>query len=206
MLPRRLLLGAAAAAATAAVMLPLSNRLLPSRRGADGNPWRDMVARFDLVDQNGRPVTERAFGGRLLLVYFGYTFCPDMCPTALGIMASALDLLDGAQTARIAPLFISIDPERDTPAVLAGYVPLFHPQLIGLTGTPEQTARAAATFGIRTRRIAAPEAGAADYLLDHTSFIFLIGTDRRIVRVFSQNSDPSDLAQAMRQQLGADRT
>jgi protein SCO1/2 len=85
-------------------------------------------------------VTERAFAGKLGLIYFGFTYCPDVCPTELGLMASALDVL-GPDAARVLPVLITIDPARDTPAALADYVARFHPTLIGLTGTDEETAR-----------------------------------------------------------------
>ena len=97
-------------------------------------------APFTLTDQNGRAVTEKDYQGKLMLVFFGYTFCPDVCPTALGDVALALDAL-GADARAVKPLFITIDPERDTAAILAAYVPLFHESLVGLTGTSEQIAQ-----------------------------------------------------------------
>jgi protein SCO1/2 len=89
---------------------------------------------FSLVDHTGRAVTEADFAGRFMLVYFGFTYCPDVCPTELGIIAAAIDLLEG-QGERVVPALITIDPERDTPAALADYVNRVHPRMIGLTGT-----------------------------------------------------------------------
>lgn len=202
---RRLLIGAVAAAGTAAIMLPLSDRLWPRRPVPDPVPWRQVTARFDLVNQEGRRTTERDFDGRLLLVYFGYTFCPDMCPTALAVMAAAMDELGEELASHVQPILITVDPERDTPAVLAGYVPLFHPTLIGLTGTAEQIARTAADFHIQYRKVHPSESAATDYLMDHTGFIFLIGTDRKIIRVFGQFSDPVGVAEAIRKQFETER-
>src|SRR5918996_3071934 len=94
---------------------------------------------FALVDHTGHTVTDADYRGKLMLVFFGFTHCPDVCPTTLQEIASALDVL-GDEAGRVQPLFITVDPERDTPEVMAGYVDLFHPGIVGLTGTPEQVA------------------------------------------------------------------
>src|SRR5690349_7329011 len=94
---------------------------------------------FTLVDHTGKQVTDRDFRGRIMLVFFGFTFCPDVCPSGLQVIAAALDKL-GPQAQKITPILITIDPERDTPAQLAAYVKSFHPRLVGLTGTPEEIA------------------------------------------------------------------
>ena len=96
---------------------------------------------FSLTDQTGKAVTDADYRGRYMLIYFGFTFCPDVCPTELQVMATALDQL-GSQADQVQPLFITVDPERDTPSQLAGYVSQFHPRMAGLTGTPEQIAAA----------------------------------------------------------------
>src|SRR3990170_3647439 len=102
---------------------------------------------FELVDQNGNQVTDQNFKGRLMLIYFGFTFCPDACPTALGVMRAALDKLDVA-AGRVAPILITVDPDRDTPEVLKDYVSNFHPRMMGLTGTKEQIAQAAKAYRV----------------------------------------------------------
>lgn len=196
---RRLLIGGLAAAGSASIMVPLSDLWWPGRPVPDPVPWRQVTARFDLVNQAGRRTTDRDFAGQLLLVYFGYTFCPDMCPTALSVMAAAMDELGEPLAGRVQPILITVDPVRDTPAVLAGYVGLFHPRLIGLSGTPAQIARTAAHFHVHYRKV--PAADSADYLMDHTGFIFLIGENRKIIRVFGQFSAPDDVADAVRRQL-----
>ncbi len=155
---------------------------------------------FSLVDQSGRPVTERDFAGRWMLVYFGYTFCPDVCPTELGTMAAALDAL-GPRGEAVVPVFVTIDPQRDTPARLADYVSLFHPRLQGLTGTPDQAAEVARRYRIYYAQVRRPEV--TDYLMDHSSFIYLVGPDARVRSLFRPELKPEEIAAAVAAQLGA---
>ncbi|MFC7540497.1 SCO family protein [Siccirubricoccus deserti] len=130
---------------------------------------------FTLVDQTGRTVTERDYAGRWMLIYFGYSFCPDVCPTELGVMTTAIDQL-GPVGEQVVPVFITVDPQRDTPAHLADYVSRFHPRLQGLTGTPEQVAEAARRYRVYFSKVQRPDM--TDYLMDHSSFVFLVGPDR----------------------------
>ena len=102
---------------------------------------------FELTDQDGNTVTDQTYKGKLMLIYFGFTYCPDACPTALGVMSAALDKLDVAAE-RVVPMLITVDPERDTPAVLKDYVSNFHPRMVGLTGTPEQVAQVAKAYRV----------------------------------------------------------
>ena len=155
---------------------------------------------FSLQDHNGQRVTEGAFAGRLGLIYFGFTYCPDVCPTELGLMASALDLL-GPDASRVLPVLITIDPARDTPAALADYVSRFHPALIGLTGTEEEIATAARAFRVYYRKIQPP--GASDYLMDHSSFIYLVGPDGKVRQLFRPDTPPETIAAALRGQIRA---
>lgn len=139
-----------------------------------------IVGSFELIDSESKPVTEADFAGRYMLIYFGYTFCPDVCPTELAKMAAALDIFAAAapdRAAKIVPLFISVDPERDTPDRLAEYAALFHHRLIALTGTPEQIRAAASAYKVFYVKVH-PEGGATgkqDYLMDHSSQIYLMG-------------------------------
>ncbi len=112
---------------------------------------------FQLVDHNGRSVTDRDFAGRFMLIYFGYTHCPDICPTDLSGMAAALDRI-GPLTQRLQPLFITVDPERDTGPILRDFARALHPGLLGLTGSPEQIAAAAKAYRVH-RRIFRVEGG-----------------------------------------------
>jgi protein SCO1/2 len=153
---------------------------------------------FSMVDHTGRAVTQEDFAGRHLLVYFGFTFCPDVCPTELGIMAAALDEL-GELGERVTPVLVTVDPERDTPAALAEYVGRFHPRMVGLTGTPEQVAAIARAYRVFYAKVQRPEMSA--YLMDHSSFIYLVGPDGRVRTLFRPNTPPEAVAAAVRGQL-----
>jgi len=153
---------------------------------------------FSLVDHTGRAVTEADFAGRFLLVYFGFTYCPDVCPTELGTIAAAIDALED-QGARVTPMLITIDPERDTPEALADYVSRFHPRMVGLTGSPQQVAAAARAYRVFYARVQRPEM--TQYLMDHSSFIYLVGPDSRVRALFRPETSPEAIAQAVRGQL-----
>lgn len=155
---------------------------------------------FTLVDQTGRTVTERDFAGKVLLVYFGYTYCPDVCPTELGTMVAALDAM-GPAGERVTPVFISIDPGRDTPAAMADYVSRFHPRMIGLTGTPEQVAAAARAYRVYFAKVQPRDT--TEYLMDHSSFIYLVGPDGRVRSLFRPETTPEAIAAAVTAQLRA---
>ena len=128
-------------------------------------------AAFELRDHQGMIRTERAFFGQWMLVFFGFENCPDACPTTLAEVAAVMEDL-GADAEKVQPIFISIDPERDTPNALAEYVPLFNAGIVGLTGTPEQIAETSETFPIFFERI--EDASAPDgYTMGHTSHLFL---------------------------------
>lgn len=134
---------------------------------------------FALVDQNGRPTTDKSFSGRYRAVYFGYSYCPDVCPTTLQALMQgyrAFAVSSPGAAARLVPIFITVDPERDTPAVLKSYVAAFGAPLVGLTGSPAAIAVAAKKFGVYYHRQVAP-AGSSDYLVDHSSQVILFGPD-----------------------------
>jgi protein SCO1/2 len=153
---------------------------------------------FSLIDETGQTVTERDFAGHFLLVYFGYAYCPDVCPTELGTMAAAVDAL-GAFAERVVPVFITIDPQRDTPAVLADYVSRFHPRLRGLSGSPEQVAEVARRFRVYYAK--ARQQDRADYLMDHSSFIYLVAPDARVRALFRPDTSPEAMATAVAGQV-----
>ena len=147
---------------------------------------------FVLTDHTGREVTDEDYRGKLMLIAFGYTYCPDVCPTGLQDMSTAMELL-GAQADWVRPIFITIDPQRDTVDVMKEYVAAFHPRLIGLTGTPRQIAHAAEGYRVYFNRIEPPkDAGGKndprdgdDYMMGHTTSIYLVGTDGRGLAVFN---------------------
>ncbi len=153
---------------------------------------------FSLVDTQQNEVTDASFRGRWMLVYFGYTYCPDVCPTELQAMVDALDKL-GPGSLGIAPIFITIDPERDTPASLADYVKLFDNRLIGLTGTPVQIAAAAKAYRVYYAKSTPKDAGT--YLMDHSSFIYLMGPDGKFRALFRQGMSPQELADGIRARM-----
>jgi protein SCO1 len=148
---------------------------------------------FELTDQHGNRVSDRDFRGRFMLVYFGYSFCPDICPTDLAAMGAALDRL-GAEGEAVQPIFITIDPERDTVQRLADYAPLFHPRLIALTGTPEEIRRAASAY-----RVYFEKAGEGrDYLMNHSGIIYLMDRDGSFITHFPQGTPAEDIADKIR--------
>lgn len=154
---------------------------------------------FTLTDHHGRTVTDRDLRGGWTLLYFGYTSCPDVCPTELQTMAAALGMLPPDLAARVRPVFATIDPERDTPERLASYVALFDPRLIGLTGTPEQVAQVARAFRVYFARSRAE--GTTDYLMDHSSFIYLLDPEGAVRALFRAGTTAEDLAAALRRRL-----
>ena len=143
---------------------------------------------FALLDGKGNPVSDRDFRGRFLLVYFGYTFCPDVCPTALGKLSSVLDRLDKAQLDQLAVVFISVDPQRDHGARLSEYGSAFHPLITGLTGTREQIDAVAKAYGARYR--IAGDTSRDDYAIDHTSVVYVMNREGAFVTQFTHNATP----------------
>ncbi|HUK07074.1 MAG TPA: SCO family protein [Stellaceae bacterium] len=151
---------------------------------------------FALTATAGSIVTERTYHGKIVLVYFGYTYCPDACPTTLNEIAGALREL-GPLAERIQPLFITIDPQRDTPKVLAEYVQSFDPRIVGLTGTTSQIAAAAKAYGVYYAPYKAE--GVPDgYLMDHTAIVFVMDEDGRFVATFTQDTPAAQMADRLR--------
>jgi protein SCO1/2 len=156
---------------------------------------------FSLVDHTGRNVTDRDYHGYFTLVFFGFTMCPDVCPTTLQNVASVLQLL-GDEGAKIRPLFVTVDPERDTPATLAGYVALFDPRIVGLTGTPEQIAHIARAYRIHYRKA---NDGSADYLMEHTAVLFLMAPDGRYLAHIPPDMPPKRAVETIHQHMADSR-
>ena len=136
-------------------------------------------------------MTDETYHGRYMLIYFGYTFCPDVCPATLQIVASALDSL-GDEADVIQPVFITVDPERDTVEQMATYVDYFGDNMIGLTGTAEQIDAVARAYRVYYAR--AEDPSSTEYLMDHTSILYLMGPDGKFVKHFSYGTDPTELA------------
>jgi protein SCO1/2 len=156
---------------------------------------------FELVDHTGAVRSDRDFRGKLLLVYFGFTWCPDVCPTDLMAIAQALDLL-GSDADGVQPLFITLDPERDTAAHLAEYVPLFHPRLIGLTGSAASIRNVADAYKVYYAKVALGK-DAADYTVDHTAYIYLMDRDGRYLGFFPPGTSAERMVEIIRPRLAA---
>jgi protein SCO1 len=151
---------------------------------------------FTLTAADGAVVTEQTYRGKWLLVFFGFTSCPDTCPTALLDIAAALEKL-GPAADKVQPLFITVDPQRDTPVVIGDYTRSFDPRIIGLTGTPEQIAAVAREYGAYY----APwkiGPGPEDYVMDHSSYLYLMDPEGKFVRGFDADTPGDRLAEVVR--------
>lgn len=145
---------------------------------------------FSLIDHNGNRVTEADFLGRWQLVFFGFTHCPDVCPTTLAYMANVLDRF-GGEVERVAPIFITVDPSRDTPEVMAEYVQAFHPKLVGLTGSEAEVAAAAQSFRVYYERME-EETAPDGYLMAHSGHIYLMTPEGRFEDVFREGDQSAE--------------
>ncbi len=150
---------------------------------------------FQLLDKNGAEVTDMNYRGKYMLVYFGYTFCPDVCPTSLGEMSDAMDLLSPAQREKVVPIFISVDPARDTPEVVGDYVTHFHESMVGLSGTVEGVTAAAKAYRAYFSLGDADAQG--NYPVDHTSYTYLMGPDGQFVTAFRHATPGKKIAEAL---------
>ncbi len=163
------------------------------------NPAISIGGPFSLIDQNGERRSQDDFAGSYMLVNFGFTFCPDVCPTALRDMSAAIDQL-GADGEKVIPVFITIDPERDTVEKLKPYAAHFHPRLVALTGSSDEIAAAAKAYRVYYAR-ADIDLGSEDYLMDHSSLYYLMGPDGKYIRHFSHGTPPDEMAAAIAAQL-----
>ncbi len=154
---------------------------------------------FTLTDQSGRRVSSSDFRGRYMLIYFGYSMCPDVCPTTLAVMADALTRVDPAGK-KIVPILITIDPERDTPQVLAPYMKEFGDQFVGLTGSPQQIAAVEKEYKVYARKKPLDETKglAGGYGMDHSSVLYLMGPDGKIVSYWDELIPAQKLEEELR--------
>jgi protein SCO1 len=151
---------------------------------------------FALSTPDGTTVTDRTYRGKWLLVYFGYTFCPSSCPTTLLTVATALKKL-GPDAAQVQPLFITVDPQRDTPKVMRQYIESFDPRIVGLSGTPQQIAAAAQEYGAYyVRHSTGP--GPDDYVVDHSTYLYVMDPRGKFVRAFDPDTSDDRIADALR--------
>lgn len=155
---------------------------------------------FELTAHTGEAVTDKSFGDKYLLIFFGYTFCPDVCPTTLNDVAVALDSI-GMRADLVQPLFITVDPARDTPEVLADYVTAFYPSILGLTGTPEQIAQVAKAYRAYYAKADPKTEDTEFYLMDHSVMLYLMSPEGQLLTLFSHTASPEDIAKGLMKYL-----
>jgi protein SCO1/2 len=180
-------------------LLLVASFILPGCSGArDDEPplaGARLGGAFTLTSEDGRTVTQQEFAGIYRLVYFGFSYCPDVCPVDLQVIGQGLRQLeksDPQTAARVQPIFVTVDPERDGPAVLKEYTDAFHPRLIGLTGTPEQIAAVAKAHGVYFSRQGGE--GAKDYLVDHSRVVTLFGPQGEPIAIVPHDQGPDAVA------------
>lgn len=177
-----------------ALLLAVATFFMAGPKGSTRVPGGD----FSLNSADG-PQTLSRWRGQALIIYFGYTSCPDACPTALAATGQALALLKPAELALVQPLFISVDPERDHLAALKTYAAFFHPKLLGLTGSPAQIAELARRYGVYYHR--QETASANGYTVDHSSSLYILDAAGKIVTILPHAVTPPQIAAALRQAL-----
>jgi protein SCO1/2 len=165
-----------------------------------GNSPISIGGPFTLQDGSGKPVTDRDFRGKYMLVYFGYTFCPDVCPTTLNAVADAMDKL-GPASSRIQPVFITVDPKRDTPQVVKQYAAAFGPRIVGLTGTAEQIAEAAKEYRVYYAEHRTGS-GPNDYSMDHSSVLYLMNPEGAFVAPVRADQSGDEIAANLKKLMG----
>ena len=184
------------AAVIAAAIVGLGARLFLSEppKTVQGSAGEALIGGpFELVDQDGNVRRDADFRGNYMLVFFGYTYCPDVCPATLYTVTVALDSIDEAAAGRIQPIFITVDPARDTVAALKTYAGNFYPGLTSLTGSDAEIAVVAKAYRVYYAKAGEGE----DYLVDHSGFIYLMDGEGRYVRHFSHQTSAEELAEAL---------
>ncbi|HWA91361.1 MAG TPA: SCO family protein [Rhizomicrobium sp.] len=152
---------------------------------------------FKLIDQDGHARSDADYRGRYLLIYFGYSFCPDVCPTTLALMGNALDRL-GPKRTRIVPMFVTVDPERDTPQVLKPYMKSFGPDFVGLTGDRAHIKQVAREYHVYIAKHPLP---GGNYAMDHSGVIYLMGPDGKFVTYYEDTLGPDGIAGDLKRRL-----
>lgn len=189
---------------TALLMIQVTLLAYSPLQAIEDNEAGWSIPRFVMTANDGRTVSDEDLRGQHLLVFFGYTNCPDVCPTGLQVISEAMDLLGPAASA-VQPLFVTLDPERDTKPALASYVTHFHPRLIGLTGLSEMIERIAKGFRVRHEKVLQPGNDPSAYVIDHTAAIFHIGPDGRYLGRFPPGTSATDIAETVRAALVVSR-
>lgn len=184
----------------ASVELRLAYPSVQHETATDAGQGAEIVTRYMLVDHNGRTVTDQDFRGRFQLLTFGYTSCPDVCPTTLAEMAAVMREL-GEAALKLQPLFITVDPERDTAGLLKNYTAAFDTRILGLSGSPEFTRRVADNYKVRFEKVQQPGAAAGNYAVDHTAGMYLLGPDGRFLAKYPYATPVKDLTARIRAYL-----
>lgn len=187
-----------AAIAGGAILIVLAGLALVPRMTRHKDPAVTIGGPFHLIDGGGHKVSDTDYRGRFMLVYFGYTHCPDACPTTLNDLSSAIDKLPAADRVRLVPLFITVDPERDTPDTLGEYAHAFGAEFVGLTGSQAEIASAEAAYHVYAKKHPLKH---GDYAMDHSSIIYVMAPDGSYRGVVPDNAKPALMAE-MLQQLG----
>jgi len=184
-------LAAAAGMIGAVAFIPGAVDTFLAKRGTITRGTALVGGPFELTTHDGHRVRDTSYRGKLMLVYFGFTYCPDICPAGLQVISAALDKL-GARANQVAPMFITVDPERDTAAQMKSYVSSFHKNIIGLTGSAKDIAQVAKAYRVYYRKVQDPSL--SDYTMDHTSFMYLMDREGAFVTHFAHNVAPDKLA------------
>lgn len=186
-----------------ATVIAVAITMLPKKIENNG---RDRVAvsselggEFTLVDQDGKQVGKTSWPGQYLLLYFGFAHCPDVCPLGLNKIADALNALPAEQANKIQPIFITVDPARDTAAELKPYVALFHPRLVGLTGTEDQIEHVKKLFKVYAQK----QGDGPDYMVNHSSFTYLIAPDHSLAALYSHDTSAGEMAKDLQERVSA---
>lgn len=156
---------------------------------------------FELTNQDGKRVKSSDFAGKYMLVVFGYTYCPDICPSELQVVSAALDEI-GPSADRIQPVFVTVDPTRDTPQVMKDYVANFHPGFVGLTGSEEDISAIAKAYRVYYRKAEQADPS-IPYLMDHTTLVYLMGPDGEYLTHFAYGTNVASLADGLRKAIGS---
>ncbi|MDP4840271.1 MAG: SCO family protein [Alphaproteobacteria bacterium] len=152
---------------------------------------------FTLIDQDGKRRTDADYKGKYMVVYFGYSFCPDICPAALYNMTQAFQKMSQKELKTLAPLFITIDPQRDTTSNLKTYIQNFHPSFTALTGSQDQIDKAAKAYRVYAKK-AKPDGTSTEYLLDHSSIVYVMDRQGRFITSFNHQTEPEIIKQTLR--------
>ncbi|MEH6403983.1 MAG: SCO family protein [Sneathiella sp.] len=153
---------------------------------------------FTATNNKGKAVSDKDFQGKMMLVFFGYTFCPDVCPTEMQTFSQVMSEL-GDDAASVTPVFITIDPARDTVPVIDEFVQAFHPSIVGLTGTNDQIDQIKKAYRAYGQQVEGDDS--EYYLVDHTSFTYLMGTDGKLITVFSYGTTPEEITKTIKEQI-----